>query len=91
MAKVAQYTKEQMEELTRLAEEFERVREEFLAYVVDIVSEWDADFTAKSDRWQDSEAGQHAQSTIDGLVGVQTDLEIAELSKTPWSLDQEED
>lgn len=60
-------TKAQKTELDNLAADFESARMALSEKLDEIASDWESEWSEKSERWQEGEAGQAAQEKIDQL------------------------
>ena len=62
-------TKKQAANLDKLSEAFERAKMALSEALDEIASDWESEIADKSDKWQESEAGQAAQERVDLVRG----------------------
>lgn len=62
-------SKKQADELNKLSIAFEEARSSLFSFLDETASEWEDEFSDKSERWQEGEAGQAAQEKIDLVRG----------------------
>ena len=68
-------TKKEAAYLQKLADAYEFARDELSRAFDDLASEWENDHSEKSERWQESEAGQTAQGRIDLVRGWEDEIQ----------------
>lgn len=54
-------------ELQALADAYQQAAEAYSQALADLVSEWEEEFDERSERWQESEAGQEVCDKLDRL------------------------
>lgn len=67
-------TKKQRNELTKLVEKYEHAKSDLSDALDQLASDWESEFSDKSERWQESEVGQAAQEKIDMVRGWFDDM-----------------
>lgn len=81
---IGKITKAQASHCRVLIENFEIARVALQEASQEILEDWHGQFVNKSEKWQESEAGQEVQSSIEALDEFVNKLFDAEISENPF-------